>query len=116
MRLEFSANLGFNPWLCEQGNTLLQEIFKVELEESRVRVRDLKLNQVEKVLMFKFRPCFAFVFVGVISKAWHLFSDCELIRSFDLVIHCSMLNFFVAPKVPGFVTCKSYNSELWGRV
>lgn len=49
LRSKFSAYFGHNPWLFEQGNNLLHEIFEVELEEKRVRVCDLKLSQTEKV-------------------------------------------------------------------
>jgi len=73
LRSKSSAYLGHNPWLCEQGNTLLHEIFEVELEEKRVRVCDLKLSQVEKVFSSQCIDHVLIFFVGMISKAWHLF-------------------------------------------
>lgn len=45
-----------------QGNTLLHEIFDVELEEKRVRVCDLKLSSIEKVLLLKY--CDAIAILG----------------------------------------------------
>ena len=48
---KLSAYIGHTPWFCGQGNTLLHDIFDVELEEKRVRVCDLKLSKAEKVLL-----------------------------------------------------------------
>lgn len=46
----YLGDSGFQAYM--QGNTLLHEIFDVELEEKRVRVCDLKLSSIEKRMLY----------------------------------------------------------------
>jgi hypothetical protein len=44
--LKITSSFGPYPWLCEQGNTLLHEIFGIELEKEREKVLLIKYSGV----------------------------------------------------------------------